>query len=200
MGETMNKLMGFYELQAANLPAIPWREYTGENKLSKEILWTVRTAVFSGNDLNLPRLVGVTSDEATVFANKLFHELGKKGIVIYYPYFIAKKSGTLNVYKESVVIEAVKDDLWNLVTFSDREITIRMNQNSTQYDGNVDFLSRKEQDALLDHIPLIRKLFRDEMTAGESILIEWSYAYNCNLQRQTVGEEYLVFYEMRTVK
>lgn len=148
----------------------------------------------------MPRLVGVTSDEATVFANKLFHELGKKGIVIYYPYFIAKKSGTLNVYKESVVIEAVKDDLWNLVTFSDREITIRMNQNSTQYDGNVDFLSRKEQDALLDHIPLIRKLFRDEMTAGESILIEWSYAYNCNLQRQTVGEEYLVFYEMRTVK
>lgn len=31
-------------------------------------------------------------------------------MIIYYPYFIAEKSGTLNVFNNKVVIEAVKDE------------------------------------------------------------------------------------------
>lgn len=195
----MNKLMGFYELQAANLPSIDWREYTGKEKLDDKLLWTVRTAIFSGNDLNLPRLVGAVAEEATKFANDLLLSLDKKGIVLFYPYFIAKKSGTLNIYKDSVIIEAVKDDLWNLVTYSDREVTIRHNGDGVIIDGNAKFLSDNEQDKLLFYVSRIRQLYRDELIAGESILIEWSLAFNCNLQKQAVGDEYLVFYEMRSV-
>lgn len=196
----MNKLMGFYELQAADLPSIYWKEYTGLEILDENLLWTVRTAIFSGNDLNLPRIVGASATEATQFADNLLTSFGKKGMVIYYPYFIAKKSGTLNVYKDLVIIEAVKDDLWNLVTFSDREVTIRVNGDVIQIDGNVDFLSENERKKLLFYVPKIRQLFRDEMIEGESILIEWSFAFNCNLEKSIIGEEYLVFYEMRTVK
>lgn len=196
----MNKLMGFYELQAADLPSVYWKEYTGVEVLDENLLWTVRTAIFSGNDLNLPRLVGAPANAATRFANDLLISLGEKGMVIYYPYFIAKKSGTLNVYKDMVIIEAVKDDLWNLVTFSDREVTIRISGDAIQIDGNIEFLSENERKKLLFYVPDIRRLFRDEMIEGESVLIEWSFAFNCNLQKNIIGEEYLVFYEMRTVK
>ena len=54
----MNKLMGFYELKNMQLPSIPWAEYTGNEPFSEQLLWTVRSAVFHGDDLNLPRIVG----------------------------------------------------------------------------------------------------------------------------------------------
>lgn len=61
----MNKLMGFYELKNMQLPSIPWAEYTGNEPFSEQLLWTVRSAVFHGDDLNLPRIVGVTAKEGT---------------------------------------------------------------------------------------------------------------------------------------
>ena len=99
--------MGFFELKASSLPTIPWEIYTPEVNLDSEKLWTIRSAINRGNDLNLPRLVGKKASEAKPFADKLCRELEEKGIVIYYPYFIAHKSGTLNVYSDKIIIEAV---------------------------------------------------------------------------------------------
>ena len=45
----------------------------------------------------------------------------------------------------------------------------------------------------------IRKIFRDELTEGKSILFEWSFARDCDLNKVPIGNEYLVFYEARTV-
>lgn len=120
----MNKLLGFYELRDSMLPTIPWKEYGKETSLDADILWTVRTAVHNGSDLNLPRCVGATAKEATEFANSTSRKYGENGMVVYYPYFLAKKSGTLNVFSNKIVIEAVKEDLWNLVTYSQRDVTI----------------------------------------------------------------------------
>ena len=61
----MNKLMGFYELRELSIPTIPWKEYFPGVELSDEFLWTIRSAVNHGDDLNLPRLVGKTAGEAT---------------------------------------------------------------------------------------------------------------------------------------
>ena len=66
----MNKLMGFFELKDLDIPTIPWREYDMGIKLDSRILWTIRTAIFRGDDLNLPRKVGVDSDEAELFAKE----------------------------------------------------------------------------------------------------------------------------------
>ena len=71
----MNKLMGFYELQSMSLPSVQWKEYTGNEKLNPEVLWTVRSAVYRGDDLNLPRLVGVNSEDAMSFAESLLLKL-----------------------------------------------------------------------------------------------------------------------------
>lgn len=195
----MNKLMGFYELKNMNLPSIPWKEYTGCEKFSNDLLWTVRSAVFKGNDLNLPRMVGETGEKAQEFAGSLLNDLRDRGIVIYYPYFVANKSGTLNVYRSNVVIEAVKKDLWNLVSFSEREVTIETDGLTETVNGNESFLSVEEKYEILKYVSEIRRLFRDDLIEGKSILLEWSFAQNSNVCKEPIGKEYLVFYEARTV-
>ncbi|MEI1256000.1 hypothetical protein V8Q34_14775 [Blautia sp. JLR.GB0024] len=195
----MNKLMGFFELQTMSLPSIPWKEYTGREYLQDELLWTVRSAVFHGNDLNLPRLVGVNSKEAKEFANQLLEKLAGEGIVIFYPYFIANKSGTLEVKQDKVIIEAVKADLWNMVTLSDRDVTIQYDDDNEIINGDGLFLSGDEKKCLLNNVKEIKKTFRDDLLEGKSILLEWSFAQNCDENKEPVGDEYLVFYEARTV-
>ena len=195
----MNKLMGFYELKSMDLPSIPWKEYTGTEELADDRLWTIRSAVFKGDDLNLPRMVGEIGKKAKDFADSLLKRLQDRGMVIYYPYFVANKSGTLNIFWNDIIIEAVKDDLWNLVTYSDREVTIRINGSTEQIDGNKEFLSENEKNEILRHVPEIKRLFRDELIEGKSVLLEWSFAQDSSADKEPVGNEYLVFYEARTV-
>lgn len=197
--DKMNKLMGFYELKSMNIPSVPWEEYTGTESFSLNNLWTIRSAVFRGNDLELPRLVGASAVEAKEFADKLLRVLKNKGIVIYYPYFLANKSGTLNVFSNKIVIEAVKNDLWNLVTYSDREVTIEMHDTSTIVNGNSDFLTENEIKKIIENVKIIKRSFRDDLLEGKSVLLEWSLAQKSSLIKEPIGEEFLVFYEARTI-
>lgn len=196
----MNKLMGFYELKSSGLPAIPWQEFKKGTALDDMKLWTIRTAVFKGNDLGLPRLVGGRAEECEVFARDVLDQVGENGIVIYYPFFVAEKSGTLHVFSDYSIIEAVNEDLWNLVSHSDCEVTIKIfDDNRMEATGNKDFIPARERDELQAWISKIRFLFRDEILEGKSILLEWSYAYNCDINRNKLGDKYLVFYEVRSV-
>ena len=196
----MNKLMGFLELKEMKLPSVPWKQYTGKENFEDRYLWTVRSAVYRGNDLNLPRSIGESSKVSKKFADQLLKEMNNNGIVIYYPYFIANKSGTLEVRSDKVIIEAVKDDLWNLVTYSEREVTIITDiDGNKSIIGNANFISNVELDSLSKHIPEIRKLFRNDLLQGKAALLEWSFAQSCNASKEPIGEKYLVFYEARTV-
>ena len=195
----MNKLLGFYELKDSMLPTIPWKEYKMDTVLDPDILWTVRTAVHRGEDLNLPRCIGTTAEDAIKFAKSVSQRYGNNGMVIYYPYFLAEKSGTLNVFNDKIVIEAVKDDLWNLVTYSKKDVTIILDKNENEYIGNKEFLECEELDEILSYVKEVKRLFRDELIEGKSILLEWSYAYNCDIEKNRKGNRYLVFYEVRTV-
>lgn len=196
----MNKLMGFFELKSIDLPSVQWKEYLGTESLDPDILWTVRSAVFHGDDLNLPRAVGVTAQEATTFAEMLRSRLKDIGMVIYYPYFIANKSGTLNVYRDRIIIEAVPNDLWNLVTYSDRAVTYESSENGIKADGDRAFLTDSELKQITDRVPVIRRTFQDDLLTDKSILLEWSLAQKSNIAKKPVGEEFLIFYELRTIK
>lgn len=195
----MNKLMGFYELKSSDLPTVPWKEFRENTVMDDERLWTVRSAVFRGDDISLPRLVGVTAHEATLFAQHLKKKLGDNGIVLYYPYFKAEKSGTLNVFWNKYVIEAVEADLWNLVTDSQCNVTIQCDDVEQKIIGDDNFLSEEELCLLKKHIPTIKRMFRDDLLEGRSVLLEWSFAYQCDGSGNPVGERYLVFYEVRTI-
>lgn len=195
----MNKLMGFLELKESSLPTVPIKEYNEKEYLDPEYLWTVRTAVHRGDDLNLPRKVGVTSGEAVKFANDIKRGFGDNIIVFFYPYFIAEKSGTLEVRRDEIIIEAVKEDLWNLVTYSRRDVTYRIKGEQISIDGNGDFLTKQEIESIKGCVNKIRSMFRDYLLEGYSVLLEWSYAVNTNSKKEKLGNPYLVFYEARTI-
>jgi hypothetical protein len=200
----MNKYLGFFELKSTNLPSVPWKRFTEETRLDKDLLWTIRVAVEESNDLNLPRLVGVTADEAIVMGRGLLEKYSKRGIVIYYPYFIAEKSGVLEVNSRNMVIEAVDKDLWNLVTYGRRDVTIVISYDEKTDNfnsfGKADFLKEEEVSELKKQGARLKGKFRDELSEGKSVFAEWSYAYNTDLEKKPIGPRYLIFYELRTVK
>ena len=115
--------------------------------------------------------------------------------------YIAHKSGTLNVFYDKTIVEAVKKDLWNLVTLQDVDVSIKFDSemNITDIHGNVNFFEVKEINELLSNVKKIRHIFREDLLEGKSILLEWSYASNCNTNNEVVDEQYLVFYEARTI-
>ncbi len=195
----MNKLLGFYELKDSGLPTIPWKIYNENVKLDPNILWTIRIAVHRGEDLNLPRCVGASAEESSKFALEMKKKYGENGMVIYYPYFMADKSGTLNVFSNKIIIEAVKDDLWNLVTNSKCDVTYIISEEKRESIGNEKFLNEQEIEKITSYIRKIRGKFRDDLLEGKSVLLEWSFAYNCSVKKQRTGDRYLVFYEVRTI-
>lgn len=202
----MNKYMGFYELKSLSIPTVPWKLFDTDAVLDPQLLWTVRVATIAGSDLNLPRAVGVDADEACLKGRAFVEEYRNKGMVIYYPYFIAEKSGILDMNSERTVIEAVDKDLWNLVTYGRKDVTVitaaGMNEGSARvlrFEGDNAFMEPGELEELLRYGSVIRGRFRDEINEGSSILAEWSYAYNTDISRRPVGERYLVFYELRGI-
>jgi len=217
----MNKFTGFYELKTLNIPTVPWKIFTPETQLDKDLLWTVRVATVAGDDLNLPRAVGVDHAEARNKGISFLEEYRDKGIVIYYPYFIAQKSGVLDINRHRTVIEAVDRDLWNLVTYGRKNVTAiipaensrisasqkgcsvhaaRIPFESMTVTGDESFLTADEICELMGYGAVIRSRFRNDITEGYSILAEWSYAYNTGLHMKPSGSRYLVFYELRGVR
>jgi len=224
----MNKYMGFYELREISIPTVPWQLFTADTGLDSNLLWTVRVAVEGGNDLNLPRAVGVSAEEAVKKGRELLKEYSGKGIVIVYPYFIAQKSGMLDISSTRTVIEAVNKDLWNLVTYGSRNMTavfpfgladegaVQMvigrggssdscsksetsDMGGVQIFGDEAFLDTEEQKELLKYSAVLRGRFREKLSEGKSIFAEWSYAFRTDMEHEPIGDRYLVFYELRVL-
>ena len=191
--------MGFYELKDINIPTVPWEKYTRTVVLDKTMLWTVRVAVKNGDDLNLPRAVGVTAEEASEKADALLEKYAETGLVIYYPYFIADKSGVIDIRNDRIVIEAVDKDLWNLVTHGRKNVTIILEGCDARCIGDSAFITDDELDILMKYISRIKLYYRDTMNEGISIMAEWSFAYNTDKDHKPLGEKYLVFYELRSI-
>ena len=194
----MNKLMGFLELRELSIPTIKWKEFTGKTELSKDKLWTIRSASLSGNDLNLPKMVGKSAEECMKFAKDLKGRYRSLLYVVYYPYFVADKSGTLLVEKDRIVIEATEKDLWNLEKNKDLRLHLAIGENKKYLKGTKDFLSLEELNELYTCARKLYSYFNKSIRYGESILLEWSFARDCDVLGDPVGEQYLVFYEART--
>lgn len=196
----MNKYIGFYELKSIELPAVQWRVFDNSAVLDPKLLWTVRVAVETGADLNLPRFVGVSAEVAQEEGRRLVNRFSERGIVVYYPYFIAVKSGVLEVAADKLIVEAVEKDLWNLVSHGHKNVTIIQIDGNYRYEGEKGFLEQKELQELELYAAVIKRRFRSELAEGLSVLAEWSYAYNTDAGHQPAGSPYLVFYELRTIQ
>lgn len=195
----MNKYMGFYELRSLSIPTVPWQEFDTSTVLDDRFLWTVRVAVEYGNDLSLPRAVGVNSIDAYNKGVEFLRQYGEQGLVIYYPFFLADKSGVLDINYDRIIIEGVRGDLWNFVTHGFKDSTIVVKGGTQVHQGDGGFLSKREVDEILHYASIVKGEYRNTISEGKSILMEWSYAYDADINKRPIGERYLVFYEMRTV-
>lgn len=195
----MNKLEGFQALRKSGLPTVPWKKYKNNVVLNNNILWTIRSAVAQGDDLNLPRRVGVTAQDAKEFADTLLTSLSENDLVIYYPFFIAIKSGVIEVSGNRIVIEGVKDDLWNLVTNNNKDVTIIFENENIEFIGDSNFFNQQELLELIDYCNLVKKIFSQILNSGKSLFLEWSFACKSSLNKEIIGDTSLIFYEIRTV-
>jgi hypothetical protein len=191
--------MGFFELKESGLPAVPWQEFSEKSVFDDRYLWTVRMALYEGSDFNLPRLIGKKADEAQEGARQLLKNYNHNGMVVYYPYFIAEKSGTLQVNNSEIIIEAVEKDLWNLVTYNKKDITFIKREQSVEVHGNEAFFKKNELDELLQYSNKVKSIFRRFILSGKTLLLEWSYAYKTDANNEPIGDKYLVFYEIKEI-
>jgi hypothetical protein len=99
----MNKLEGFYELKRHGVPCMAWQAFTGHESLDPSLLWTIRVAVADGYDFNLPRAIGVSAAEAFNIGQELLSKYQPPDLIIYYPYFLALKSG---IFQQTVTISS----------------------------------------------------------------------------------------------
>lgn len=195
----INKLLGFFELPQIGIPTIKWKEYNNNTILSDNKMWTIRLATIKGNDFNLPRAVGVKSEEAVKFAKEMQSKYKGEALIIYYPYFVALKSGTMQLAYKEYIIEAVKKDLWNLVTHDKPEITYINKNGDIDVFGDIDFFNNKELEELKKAEKLIRGKFRNILIEGKILLLEWSFGSDSDKNGDKIGESYLIFYECRTI-
>lgn len=199
----MNKLQGFLELEDANLPSIPWKEFDETTILDTTKLYSIRVATYQGRDLDLPKRIGIDGKEGYFFALDLYKKYKEtgEGIVIYYPCYQANKSGNIIISLNEEVIECVVGDLWNLNQKNQTNVTILINdKGNVTYQGNKDFLSKEEKQELLNYSKRIKALYRDELLSGQSILLEWLYGAIIDENQMLDSKQQLVFLELRSIK
>ncbi len=73
-----------------------------------------------------------------------------------------------------------------MVTLSERDVTLQYESDKEITYGNQDFLLESEKRQLLDNVKIIKQNFRDELLEGNSILLEWSFAQNCDLNEKPI--------------
>lgn len=195
----MNKLEGLYELQKLNIPSVNWKVFTDSTKLDEQHLWTIRTAVYEGKDLDLPKLFGADAQTAEKFARRISKKIGNNGIVIYYPYLIAQKSGNLQISGNSIVIEAIKGDLTPLLRGNAVDVTYIYSKTGRKIVGDEDFLSEKEINSLLFYSEYLTQLYRYVLAEESCLQLEFSFASECDLKQTVIGNPELIFFEIRTV-
>ena len=62
---------------------------------------------------------------------------------------------------------------------------------------NLEFID-DEYKEIVKYVPKIKQAFRDDLLMGKGVLLEWSFAKSCDLNKEPIGQKYLVFYEART--
>jgi hypothetical protein len=193
----INKLSGFSLIEKLKLERPNWTIIKAE--LSEEIvksldddkIYTVRTAIESGEDFGLPRFVGLTGRDIKQRIDELLSEFETlSGVfLIIYPYFKAEFSGNILIkfgLKTSVVIESCEGSLWNLTENSilDYKGFLELND-SFEILKEVSDIPRWEE-LKEQTIRISREL--KKLVSEREIIIEWSYT----------GDKF-IFYELKSI-
>jgi phosphohistidine swiveling domain-containing protein len=166
-----------------------------ELALSKSRTWTVRTCLVGGSpdmEYGLKRAVGIPADQVT---NRLmeFHDyyngLNLTIVFVVYPYFLASKSGIIEIHHKEQIIEAVDGEQWRL-TEEGAPPEVWRHEGATVSVSKHLFARRAGQKNVVLTKTQVSKLSKCvSMIPDENVLLEWTFT----------PEEELFFYDMRSV-
>ncbi|MEM2121336.1 MAG: hypothetical protein QXU20_01600 [Candidatus Woesearchaeota archaeon] len=193
----INKLSGFSLIEKLGIEHPDWKIVRAEisdsiiNSLKDDDIYTVRTAVESGDDFGLPRFVGLTGYSIKQRINDLLSEFEnlKEVYLIIYPYFKAEFSGNILIrfgLKTTVIIESCEGSLWNLTenNIVDYKAILEFNDSFEIVKQESDIPKWEELKNKV--VKIVREL--KKLASEREIIIEWSFN----------GEKF-IFYELKSL-
>ena len=166
-----------------------------ELELSKDEKWTVRTCLLghlSEMEFGLKRAVGIDANQVAAKVNdfkKHYDNLTLHAVFVIYPYFLASKSGIIELHHDNNTIESVSGSQWRLTEEG-------APSESWWHEGPRDQASVSKFKHKLDHETSILTLEEVERLStciasipDDDVLLEWTIT----------PDETLLFYDMRPV-
>ncbi len=192
----MNKYYGLLEIDALGLPAIKWMDYQEGMKLNENCLWTIRTANNGNRDMYLPHKIGISADEAYVFAKKCKKYYDH---VFASEFFYAKISGSLMIDLSGAVIEWVEGNSTELTRHGKVNETIRIFFDSNN-DSVKTILSNSVFEKLKEYARVVAYKEKEYLFDNKLIIMEWSIIdSNKTHSYYSYKEGELIFYDMRII-
>lgn len=195
----MYVLQNCYILDYLDLPTIPWAPCRTTEALDDTILWTVKNEPYSFNDGKIYGRIGVTSNEAMHYIKSQYQDLGNRRMLIYYPYFTAAKSGTIDLSYDRIVIEAVEGKIENLKKKHRVDETIIFREEEIEILGDEAFLTKEETLHLIDYAKQLRNRCQNDIAFGRNIIVYWSIVQETRKNMIPRDDQKLLFHQIKVL-
>lgn len=195
----MHVLQDSFVLDHLDLPTIPWEICSTNTTLDHHILWTVKNEPFRPESGKIFGKIGVTSEEVKEYVEDAYEQLEKQRVLIYYPYYTAYKSGTLDLTYDRIVIEAVEGKIENLKKKHRVNETILFTEEDITIYGDDKFLTKEETLGLIDYCKSIKHRCMGELEYGKNILLYWSIVQETKINMIPKEEKNLFFTQLKVI-
>ncbi len=195
----MYVLQNCYILDHLELPTIPWKQCQTTMLLDDSILWTVKNEPFYGENGYIYGKIGVTAREAMEYITTQYQSLPKRRMLLYYPYYTASKSGTIDMNYDRIAIEAVEGKIENLKKKNRVDETLLFQDEDLEIFGEEKFLTRQETLEIIDYGSMLKKKFAGDLEYGRNILFYWSYVEETLRNMIPKGNPSLVFHQIKVL-
>lgn len=195
----MYVMQNCYILDCLDLPTIPWKPCQTTKMLDDSILWTVKNEPFYKEEGKICGCIGVTAKEAMNYILSEYKNIEKRRILIYYPYYTAVKSGTIDLSYDRLVIEAVEGKIENLKKKHRVDETMIFYDDDIEIFGEEHFLTNSETLSLIDYTKALRKRCSHEIEFGKNILFYWSIVQETRRNMIPKEEQTLLFHQIKVL-
>ncbi|BBF45146.1 hypothetical protein lbkm_3905 [Lachnospiraceae bacterium KM106-2] len=195
----MHVLQNSYLLSHLDLPTIPWQQGFLSTEFDQHMLWTVKNEPVSAEIGLIEGKIGVTAKEAKEFVKHQYDNLGEKRVVLYYPYYTATKSGTIDLNQERSVIEAVEGKIENLSKKHRVDVTMIFRDNDLEIVGNDKFLSEDETLTLIDYCRELKSRCAADLDYGKNIILYWSIVSETKVNMIPKDKTNLIFTKLKII-
>ncbi|MDO5520019.1 MAG: hypothetical protein Q4G58_05965 [bacterium] len=195
----MYVLQNSYILDYLDLPTIPWEQCYTTSTLDDSILWTVKNEPYGEKQGKIYGRIGITSNEAKAYISSEYKNLEHKRMLIYYPYYTATKSGTIDLSYDRIVIEAVEGKIENLKKKHRVNETIIFRDESIEIFGDEDYMTKEETLTLIDYAKQLKKRASTELEFGKNLIFYWSFVQETKRNMIPRDETRLLFHQIKVL-